>query len=193
MKKVLRNLIVCMLCLSVLLACASCSNKVERFIEKIEEEESCKINMTISMEVPGYDEPYKITMLMKLDGNLEYYEDSLGDCYYTETIDQTEYTYTKDENGKWIKTEAPVEDDSSTDSDYDELWNLDNYEKVKGEKNTYRQKENCEINGFDDLELYVDKDTCTIKGEMIVEGVSCDFKMVISQVGEVELTLPKVG
>ena len=183
-----------MLCVSVLLSATSClfSNRMERFLRKLEKEESAKLNMTIYIEIPDYGE-YKETVVMKVDGNVEYYEDSTGEVYYVETVDQTEYTYTKDESGKWIKTAAPVEEDSSTDSDIWELFNYDNYEKVRGEKNTYRQKENCEIMGYDDLEHYIDKDTCVIRGEMIIEGISCDFKLVISQVGEVELTLPKVG
>ena len=110
---------------------------IEEFISRMRDADSAQMTMTMS-DVPFLG---TITMITKHDGNIEYTSGSLiSDESYIETINDLRYEYTKNDDGKWIKsliTEDESEDDSN---DLTTLFeNPENFEKVEGKENTYKQ------------------------------------------------------
>jgi hypothetical protein len=75
---------------------------------------------------------------------------------------------------------------------FKELMNLENYEEVEGKKNVYRQKEGVEFEGFKNVTITIEKGTCTIQMILYTGGMALDATLVISNVGKIDLTLPKV-
>jgi hypothetical protein len=133
-------------------------------------------------------------MEMYLDGNIIYYpaNKTLGyEEYYTEEIVGYDYTieYRKNKN-IWEKEIYETEDDA-LDFDKNDIFDPQKYEKVSGEKNTYRQKKNIIFDNFDDVTISFVDDTCVIECKMTIEMMDVDAKIVISEVGEVSLTLPE--
>ena len=50
---------------------------------------------------------------------------------------------------------------------------------------------NNEFDNFDDVVIEITDDGLIIKASMEADGITCDVKVEISDIGEVELTLPK--
>ena len=163
---------------------------IEEFISRMRDADSAQMTMTMS-DVPFLG---TITMITKHDGNIEYTSGSLiSDESYIETINDLRYEYTKNDDGKWIKsliTEDESEDDSN---DLTTLFeNPENFEKVEGKENTYKQKSSVTFDDFDNVVITIEDDTCTIEMTMISDDMICGCKIVISHIGEIELTLPDV-
>ena len=152
------------------------------------------------MSVTMSDMPFfgTFTITTEVDGNIQYTPAVMfNEEEYTETIGDVEYKYTKDDSGKWTKTKLEdAEDDSSSiygDGSLNKLFDPSNYEKVKGEENTYKQKEDVDFEDYENVKITIGDDSCTIEMSSISDGMTFGVKIVISKIGEIELTLPKVG
>ena len=194
MKKVISLLIVLATCLSTLMAFTSCSSKhpIDEFKEKMEKADSCQMSITIS-DVPLFG---TFTMTTKVDGNIQYTPAVMfSEEEYTETVDGVTYKYTKDDSGKWTKEKEETNDDDSSvygDESLAKLFNPDNYEKVEGEENTYKQMSDVTFDDYEDVKITIEDDSCTIEMKAISDGMTFGVKIVISKIGKIELTLPKV-
>ena len=196
MKKALSFLIIVSLCLSMLMMVTSCSSKhpIEEFKEKMEKADSYQMSITMS-DVPFLG---TFTITTKVDGNIQYTPAVMfNEEEYIETVGDVEYKYTKDDSGKWTKTKVEDTDDDSSsiygDDSLNKLFNPDNYEKVKGEENTYKQKDDVDFEDYENVKITIEDDSCTIEMSAISEGMTFGVKIVISKIGEIELTLPEVG
>ena len=195
MKKALSFLIVVSLCLSMLLTATSCAlfkHPIEKFNDKMEKADSYQITITMS-DVPFLG---TITMTTKVDGNIQYSPTTLiSEEEYIETDGDVEYKYSKNELGKWVKEKVTDKDDSEVfdEESFEELFNPKNYEKVKGEKNTYQQKDDVDFDEFKDVKITIEDDSCTIEMSVTSEGVTFNMEIVVSKIGEIELTLPEIG
>ena len=75
-----------------------------------------------------------------------------------------------------------------------ELITPENYEKVEGKKNVYRQKEGVEFEGFQNVTITIEKGTCTIQMILYTDnGMALDTVVVISNIGKMDVALPRVG
>ena len=195
MKKVISILIVIATCLSLLMAFTSCSSKhpIDEFKEKMEKSDSYQMSITM-FDVPLFG---TFTMTTKVDGNIQYTPAVMfSEEEYVETVGDVKYKYTKDDSGKWTKEKEETNDDDSSiygDESMEQLFNPDNYEKVNGEENTYKQKSDVTFNDYEDVKITIEDNSCTIEMNAISDGMTFGVKIVISKIGEVELTLPKVG
>lgn len=195
MKKKLSMLLAVLLCLSMMFIGTSCSSKhpMETFREKMEQADSYEMTVTMS-DVPLFG---TMTITTQVDGNIQYTPAVLFNAEeYTETVDSTVYTYTKNEDGTWTKTESAAEEDSSeitSDESMKKFFDPNNYEAVKGEENTYKQKKDVVFDDFSDVTMFIGENTCTIEMTATSEGMTYGTKLVISKIGEIELTLPAVG
>ena len=135
MKRVILTCLAAILCLSAMLSTTCCSmlfNPIDSFAEEMENAESYELVM--SMEIEGI----RIVMTEKVDGNITYttYGNDMYPAEYTKTVDEYEIVYTEAKDGYWIKSIQDGDDEEDEDSWLDDdIWNSDNYEKVKGEKN----------------------------------------------------------
>ncbi len=187
MKKFLALLV---LILMLTASLVSCGHPIEKFKERIDEAESAQMTMTM------YDVPYigTITMKMQIDGNITYTPETvLGPAEYEEKVGDKTYVYTQGEDGKWTKSEKPADEEDTTDFlDEDELFNPDNYEKVKKEKKTYKQKDDVTFDSVSDVVIKIGKDTYTMEMNMTIEGMTFKVKLVFSNFDEITLSLPSV-
>ena len=161
---------------------------IEKFFIEMKEAESYQLEMTVS------DIPFVGTINMKqmVDGNVSYTSAIwFQDEQYEEKVGKDVYVYTKNEDGMWTKEKQIGT--STTDAlveTYKELLDYENYEKVKGEKNTYILKEDVKFDEFENVTLIIEDDQCTVKLTVKTEGMSLTATIVVSKLGEVELTLP---
>ena len=195
MKKIVSLFLIIVACASLMLASASCSTKhpLVAFQEKMEKADSYQITVTMS-DVPLFG---TFTMTTQVDGNIQYTPAVLfSEEEYTETVDGVKYTYTKDDSGKWTKEKDETTDDDSSvwvDESMQQLFNPDNFEKVKGEENTFVQKSDVTFDDYEDVKITITDDSCTMEMKTTSEGVTYGIKIVISKIGEIELTLPEVN
>ena len=152
--------------------------------------DSYQISITMS-NVPLFG---TITMTTKYDGNIQYTPAVMfSEEEYIEKVGNVEYKYTKNDSGKWIKTQNSTENDSSGvigDKTLEKLFNPDNYEKVKDKENTFKQKKGVSFDKFEDVVMTIEDKSCTI--EMVSTDDGYGVKVIISKIGEIELTLPAV-
>ena len=73
----------------------------------------------------------------------------------------------------------------------EQLFNPENYDKVKDKDQTYKQKEDVSFDEYKDIVMTIEENSCTIEMVSIDEGYS--MKIVISKIGEIKLTLPTVN
>ena len=176
------------------MAFTSCSSKhpIDEFKEKMEKADNYQMSITMS-DVPLFG---TFTMTTKVDGNIQYTPAVMfSEEEYTETVDGIKYKYTKDDSGKWTKEKEETNDDDSSiygDESMAKLFNPDNYEKVKGEENTYKQKSDVTFDDYEDVKITIEDDSCTIEMKAISDGMTFGVKIVISKIGEIELMLPNV-
>ena len=195
MKKVISLLTILATCLSILMAFTSCSSKhpIDEFKEKMKKADSYEMSITMS-DVPLFG---TFTMTTQVDGNIQYTPAVMfSEEEYTETVDGVNYKYTKDASGKWTKEKEETNDNDSSiygDESMAQLFNPDNYEKVKGEENTYKQKSDVAFDDYEDVKITIEDNSCTIQMKAFSDGMTYGVKIVFSKIGEVELTLPKVG
>ena len=141
------------------------------------------------------------TIQRKVDGNIEYTPSTVfSDEEYIESFEGAKYSYTKNDDGNWTKTEITESEDSSDNNSSNstnsesilELLNSKNYEKVKDEKNTYKQKRDVVFDDFEDVVIYIGDNSFTIEMKMTFENITFKAKVVFSKIGEIELVLPEV-
>ena len=190
MKRVILTCLAAILCLSALLSTTGCSmlfNPIDSFAEELENAESYEIVMLIEIE------GIRIVMTEKVDGNITYttYSNDMYPAEYTKTVDDYEIVYTEAKDGCWIKSITDGDDEEDEDSWLDDdIWDSENYEKVEGEKNTYRQKSDVIFEHLEDVVLTVNDGTVMFKAKVYYEGASADMKVTISKLNEIELELP---
>ena len=155
-------------------------------------EENYQVTATLS-DVPIFG---SISMQAKQDGNVSYMKGLLGSESYTETVGGDVYEYSKNFSDNWTKTkkEADETESDSTKALFTELFadlvNPSSYVEV--EKNKYKQKDGVEFENCDNVVIIFNGDTCTIEMDFVYIGFQVHATMVISDVGEVEITLPEV-
>lgn len=168
---------------------------LEKFALKIARKQNFQMDIVLS----GIPIVGAVALTCEVDGNIQHIPAAnFVSESYIETVGDKRYTYTKDDTGKWTKTESDVDEDDlfgnlQENEAFQELLNLENYEEVEGKKKVYRQKEDVEFDGFKNVTITLEKDTCTIEMILYTSGMALDTVIVISNIGEMNLTLPKVG
>lgn len=188
MKKFILKGFSIVLVLCVVMSVASCSlgDPFKKFTKKLERKESCKVTMSFNVDGVG-----RVVQIFYVDNNVIYYEgnDTLRtDAYYVEIVDDYLVEYTKNFKGTWKK--------SKTKNDFNleenDIFNSDNYIQDPEEKGVYRQKRNVIFEQFEDVVVAFLDDFVVIECVMMVDKIEANVKMVISNIGEYELTLPEV-
>jgi len=204
--KIIIAAVALVLCIATVLSIVLINNSMsplEKFVLKLAKKQN------FQMEVSAYGIPLlgSLAFVVEMDGNITHIPDLVlidEECYVEKVGNET-FTYTKDENGKWVKTKD--EDDSDLEfldeDDLEELINPDNYELVEGTENVYRQKDSVQFEKFKNITITLEDDSCKI--EMIayleeitlagftLNGIALETQIVISKIGEVNLKLPRVG
>ncbi len=191
MKK--RNFIIVMIILLalsfVLIGCNS-TRQIDRYYKRLVKADSATI--IIDMQVPIFG---KMSMTMKIDDNKQY--TSVPE-EYKEVIGDTTFTYTKNGDGGWIKTESQTEEDEvSIEEKFKELLNSKNYEYSKDlKKFVLKDDVNPDfLDGMqaDSLTLEIDGDKCIISGEVVnSEGMVMEISITIKDLNKTEILLPTV-
>ncbi len=217
MKKTLSFLMIVSLCLSLLMLVTSCSSMlpfeepdqhpIEAFVEKMEKAGSYQTLLTevIDGEV--------ISLTIQTDGNIHYGPASeFNPETYCEIVGDVAYIYIKD-GSEWEKEKVENIDSLPWSITCERMIlklfeNLDHYEKVTNEENVYKLKDDIDlVFDYEQDERYDPKvttvkitiadDSCTIDVSIDASIDSpigtVDITMVISKIGEIELTLPNVG
>ena len=194
--KIIIAAVALVLCIAAVLSIVLISNSMnplEKFVSKIARKQNFQMDVSL-YGIPLFG---SIAFAVEMDGNVTHIPDIflIEECYVEKVGDET-FKYTKDENGKWVKEKEEV-DDSALDlfgeEDLEDLINPDNYELVDGTKNVYHQKADVQFKNFKDITITLEKDTCTIEMIAYVEGMALETQIIISNIGKVELELPKVG
>lgn len=187
MKKSAVSLFV-VICACVLFWGCSSKNEIAEYKNKMTAAQNCQISITMDVPVFG-----TIKLTEKVDGNLSYRSETiLTEEEYEEKVGENVYTYKKGEDGKWTKILKDKEEKNDDSFDVDKIFDPDQYEKVKEEKHTYRQKKSSTIDGFDSLVITIEKDTCLINGNITMEGLVYKVTIQISNLGKIKLTLPQI-
>ena len=114
MKKFVSLFLTLMLCISMMLIVTSCGTKhpIEEFKNKMADADSYQMSFTMS-NIPLFG---TITITTKVDGNIQYTPAIMfNEEEYIETVGDTKYKYTKNEDGTWSKTQDTEEEDDSSD------------------------------------------------------------------------------
>ena len=186
--------IAAILCIAIVLVAVLYKpmHPIEKFAYKL----MTKKNFEMQVSLYGIPLFGSIAFVVEMDGNVTHIPDLyfVEECYVEKVGDET-FNYTKDESGKWVKTKN--DDDSVSDLlDEDALKELidhNNYELVEGTTNVYRQKESVQFENFKNVTITLEKDSCTIEMISYMEGMALETQIVISKIGQVDITLPKVA
>lgn len=187
-------IVLTIIALTVTLTLIFTKHPIDKLFDKIEED-SYQMRITLSIDSP-MDESI---LEMKVDGNITYTSvysgDEKLDENYIERIGDDTYIYRKNAWGTWTKEKIKddnASDNSSTDNqfvqDFAELFNSKNYKKI--DKDEYEQKKSVSFDSYDDVVIKIDEDTCIVKMNITYDGVTLPAKLVIYNIGDVELTLP---
>lgn len=169
---------------------------IEKFALKIARKQNFQMDIVLS-GVPLFG---SVALTCEVDGNIQHIpQGTFVSESYIETVGDKRYTYSKDDAGKWTKTEKDIGENDflsglQNNEMLKELITPENYEKVEGKKNVYRQKEGVEFEGFQNVTITIGKGTCTI--QMILytdDGMALDMVVVISNIGKMDVALPRVG
>lgn len=194
-KKIIIAVVAAVLCIATILSIVIISNTrhpLEKFALKIMRKQNFQMDVVLS-GIPFFG---SVALTCEVDGNVMHIPAATFISeQYTETVGDKRYTYTKDDNEKWTKAEADGNSIFANLQDNElvkELINLDNYEAVEGKKNVYRQKESVELENFKNVTITLEKNTCTIQTILYTEGMALDAVIVISNIGKMDVTLPRV-
>ena len=186
--------IAAILCIAIVLVAVLYKpmHPIEKFAYKL----MTKKNFEMQVSLYGIPLFGSIAFVVEMDGNVTHIPDLyfVEECYVEKVGDET-FNYTKDESGKWVKTKN---DDGSVSDLLDEdalkkLIDHNNYELVEGTTNVYRQKESVQFENFKNVTITLEKDSCTIEMISYMEGMALETQIVISKIGQVDITLPKVA
>ena len=191
MKKYLSLFLIIALCFCFIASC-SANEAMDRFKNEMQESGSYKISVTV-YGMPFYGD---MSITTEFDGNVKYTPDSIaGKEKYVESSGGFEYVYTKNANGEWQKSDAKAQG-SSLGVGEKAMQNLFDPEKYdvsgKGDK-VYTQKKGVSFSGYSDVVMEFTDDTCTIDLKIVASGESYSAKIVISELGKVDLKLPEVN
>ena len=196
-KKIIFSVIAAVLLIAIIVGIVlwSSVHPLEKFALKIARKQNFQMDIVLS-GIPIFG---AVALTCEVDGNIQHIPAAnfISESYI-ETVGDKRYTYTKDDTGKWTKTESDVDEDDlfgnlQENEAFQELMNLENYEEVEGKKNVYRQKEDVAFDGFKNVTITLEKGTCTIEMILYTSGMALDTVIVISNIGKMDLTLPKVG
>ena len=196
-KKIIFSAIAAVLLIAIVVGIVlwSSVHPLEKFALKIARKQNFQMDIVLS-GIPIFG---AVALTCEVDGNIQHIPAAnfISESYI-ETVGDKRYTYTKDDTGKWTKTESDVDEDDlfgnlQENEAFQELMNLENYEEVEGKKNVYRQKEDVAFDGFKNVTITLEKGTCTIEMILDTSGMALDTVIVISNIGKMDLTLPKVG
>ncbi len=196
-KKIIFSVIAAVLLIAIIVGIVlwSSVHPLEKFALKIARKQNFQMDIVLS-GIPIFG---AVALTCEVDGNIQHIPAAnfISESYI-ETVGDKRYTYTKDDTGKWTKTESDVDEDDlfgnlQENEAFQELMNLENYEEVEGKKNVYRQKEDVTFDGFKNVTIILEKGTCTIEMILYTSGMALDTVIVISNIGKMDLTLPKVG
>ena len=194
-KKIILAIVAAVLCvatvLSIVIVNAS-MNPLEKFALKIMKKQNFQMDIVLS-GIPIFG---AVALTCEVDGNVQHIPAAnfISESYI-EKVGDKQYTYAKDSNGKWTKTEGEASDMLSGIQSNDllkDLMNLENYEEVEGKKNVYRQKEDVTFESFKNITITLEKDSCTIEMILYTGGMALDAVIVISNIGKMDVTLPSV-
>ena len=196
-KKIIFSAIAAVLLIAIIVGIVlwSSVHPLEKFALKIARKQNFQMDIVLS-GIPIFG---AVALTCEVDGNIQHIPAAnFVSESYIETVGDKRYTYTKDDTGKWTKTESDVDEDDlfgnlQENEAFQELMNLENYEEVEGKKNVYRQKEDVAFDGFKNVTITLEKGTCTIEMILYTSGMALDTVIVISNIGKMDLTLPKVG
>ena len=171
------------------------SSPIGKLLTQLNKDKNYHMTATVS----GIPFVGSLTMDQLVDGNVTFTSAFLfSSDQYKEIVGEDTYIYTKDSSGKWTKTKSDGSGNSTEDmiedlvGDIDELTNPKNYEKIKGEKNKYQQKESVEFEGCKDVVITIEDGKITVAMTIDFEGIDLPTTVVITEIGEIELTLPEV-
>ena len=182
------------LCVSIALVAVLCKpmHPIEKFAYKLMQ----KRNFEMAVSVSGIPLFGSISFAVEMDGNVTHIPDLflVEECYVEKVGNET-FSYTKDENGNWVKTKN--EDNSSSEllneDALKELIDYNNYDLVEGTNNVYRQKDSVQFENFKDVTITLEKDSCKIEMIAYAEGMTLETQIVVSKIGQMNVTLPKVA
>ena len=184
--------VVCVAAVLSVILISNSKNSLERLEEKLTKQNNFQMDIVFS-GIPLFG---SLSLTCETDGNLQHIpETSFFSETYIETVGEKQYSYTKNDFGKWEKSEgAQISFSNLQDEDIlAELMDADNYEPVENEKNVYRQKADVTFEYFQDVTITVEKDSCTVKMITLAEGMKLETHVVISKIGEVNVRLPIAG
>ena len=189
MKKLVSLILSLVLTVSLLASCSS-GGAMENFKEEMQESGSYQIKVTV------YDMPFygDLSITTMFDGNIKYTPASVaGAEKYVETVDGAEYTYSKNSSGAWEKSIAKAEGSSLGvgEKAMQNLFDPDKYDETDG--GIYTQKKDVSFSGYSDVVMSFEGGICTIDLKIVSSGESYSAKIVISEVGKIELALPEVA
>lgn len=191
MKKLLTSAICLLMIVTLLLFATSCTfnDPLRHYFKKANK----TTNYTLTLVLTHEDSNIKITQIMHCDGNIIYYPENrnLGQKeYYAEIIDDYTIEYREVTKGKWEKDIKETE--YAFDLEKNDIFNAEHYEKVKKEKNVYKQKKNIVFDSFEDLTVTIIDESVIIEGTMTMDYISYNVKIIVSDFNEHDLTLPTV-
>ena len=191
MKKLISYILCTVLLLSALLSLSSCmKDPLESFFDDVNKKQNFQLDITMK-DVPIFG---TITMTSKKDGNKTFTSGILGASdTYSEEADGVLYSYVQDEDGNWTKTEAAADEEVGLlDGGMPEFLVSDNFEKTE-EEGVYKLKEEAEIEDAEDVVLKLSDGKCTVEFSVKSEGLVVNAEVCISEVGEIEITLPELA
>ena len=194
-KKIILAIVAAVLCLATVLSIVIVNASIhplEKFALKIMKKQNFQMDIVLS-GIPIFG---AVALTCEVDGDVQHIPAAnfISESYI-EKVGDKQYTYAKDSNGKWTKTEGEASDMLSGIQNNEllkDLMNLENYEEVEGKKNVYRQKEDVTFESFKNVTITLEKDSCTIEMILYTGGMALDAVIVISNIGKMDVTLPSV-
>ena len=196
-KKIIIAVVAAVLCIAMVVGIVlwNSVHPLQRFANKIVR----KQNFQVEFYLYGIPLFGSVSFTCEVDGNIQHIPASnLVSESYIETVGDKHYTYSKDSSGKWTKTESDAESGDvlsnlQENGMLQQLVDPDNYEAVEGKKNVYRQKDGVKIDNCEDVVITLEKGTCSIEMILYTNGMALEALIVISNIGNINLQLPKVG
>lgn len=161
--------------------------------------ESYQISATVT-NVPILGE---INFVQMVDGDISYTPaiyssgNKIADEKYKKTEGKDVYIYSRGSDGEWtrrLKTdiESSIEEEIANEllSDIEVILKLKNFEKVKGEKHTYRQKDNVRFDRFSSVVIVIGDGEIKVSFFAEILGLHFPATLVLSHIGEIDLALP---
>lgn len=192
-QKIIIAAVAAFLCIAMVVGIVlwSSVHPLEKFALKIARKQNFQMDIVLS-GIPLFG---SVALTCEVDGNIQHIPAAtfISESYI-ETVDDKQYTYSKDENGKWTKTESEngMLGNLKDNEMLKDLVDPDNYEPVEGKKNTYRQKADVEFEDCKNVTITIEKDSCTIEMILYTDGMALETLIVISEIGKMDVKLPDV-